>query len=1008
MQNKGAIVFLAITLALVSIYQLSFTGATYMVKRDARIYANGDLSLEANYLDSIASLPKEDWNFLGFTFRECQSKEINLGLDLKGGMNVILEVEVQDIVLALSNYSADRNFNEALKIAKQRQLESQTDYLDLFHRAYEELDPNARLAAIFSTIELKDKVNFNSTNEEVIRVLKSESESAIENAFNILRTRIDRFGVTQPNISRLEGRGRILIELPGVKDPQRVRTLLQGTASLEFWETYENGEILPFLSQANDILRDIQRSQQKQQTQQTPQATGDLTQTSEAGTQDTTATEGQESLIDLIRGETQDTTEIKTLEEFSRQNPLFGALRPNVSNDGQPFQGSVVGMAHYRDTARVNRYLAMNQIRAIFPRDVRFFWSQDPFKFDDTESYYELHAIKVTTRDGRAPLDGGAITAARPSTGMTGSDINVDMSMNSEGAKIWARMTRENIGRSIAVVLDGYVRSAPRVNQEIKGGNSEISGDFTLEEAEDLANILKSGKLPAPARIVQDTVVGPSLGKEAVSSGLNSFALAFLIVLAYMVFFYSRRAGLVADIALLTNLFFMMGVLASLNAVLTLPGIAGIVLTIGMSVDANVIIYERIREELRAGKGIKLAVADGYKNAYSAIIDGNVTTLLTGIVLYVFGTGPIKGFATTLVIGIITSLFSAIFITRIIYDTMLKKNKTLTFSIKATENFMKNTAVNFIGLRKTFYVVSLIVIAIGVGSLFTRGLSQGIDFTGGRSYIVQFDQSVRTDEVSTALGEVFEQNPQVVTYGSDNQVKITTKYRVDEPGVDSEVELTLFEGLKDFLPGVTFEEFIESYRTGSETVGPTIARDIKIKAVWAIGLSLLVVFLYIFLRFRNWQYGLGAVASLVHDTLFVLGLYSLLYGLLPFSLDIDQAFIAAILTVIGYSVNDTVIIFDRIREFKGIYRKRPRAEVMNMALNSTLSRTINTSFTTLVVLLSIFLFGGEVIRGFVFALLIGIAVGTYSSLFVATPIVFDTLGKRDIRESTKEKDRESK
>jgi len=1004
MQNKGAIVFLAITLALVSIYQLSFTGATYMVKRDARSYANGDLRLETQYLDSIASLPKEDWNFLGFTFRECQAKEINLGLDLKGGMNVILEVEVQDIVMALSNYSTDRNFNEALRIAKQRQLESQTDYLDLFQRAYEELDPNARLAAIFSTIELKDKVNFNSTNEEVIRVLKSESETAIENAFNILRTRIDRFGVSQPNISRLEGRGRILIELPGVKDPQRVRTLLQGTASLEFWETYENGEILPFLSQANDVLREIQKSEQSQQTIQEQSPSDDMTQPAETAVQDTTATEGQESLLDLIKGETQDTTQIGTLEEFTRQNPLFGVLRPNVSNDGQPFQGSVIGMSHFRDTAKVNRYLAMNQIRAIFPRDVRFFWSQDPFKFDESESYYELHAIKVTTRDGRAPLDGGVITAARPSTGMTGSDIKVDMSMNSEGAKVWARMTRENIGRSIAVVLDGYVRSAPRVSVEIKGGNSEISGDFTLEEAEDLANILKSGKLPAPARIVQDTVVGPSLGKEAVRSGLNSFAIAFLIVLAYMVFFYSRRAGMVADIALLANLFFIMGVLASLNAVLTLPGIAGIVLTIGMSVDANVIIYERIREELRAGKGIKLAVADGYKNAYSAIIDGNVTTLLTGVVLYVFGTGPIKGFATTLVIGIITSLFSAILITRIIYDTMLKKNRALTFSIKATENFMKNTSINFIGLRKTFYIVSVVVLLVGIGSLVTRGLSQGIDFTGGRSYIVKFDQSVRTDEIASSLGSVFEQNPQVVTFGADNQVKITTKYRIDEPGVDSEVEMALFEGLKDYLPGVTFEEFIENYRTGSETVGPTIARDIKIKAVWAIGLSLLVMFIYIFIRFRNWQYGLGAVASLVHDTLFVLGLYSLFYGILPFSLDIDQAFIAAILTVIGYSVNDTVIIFDRIREYKGIYRKRPRAEVMNMAINSTLSRTINTSLTTLLVLLAIFLFGGEVIRGFVFALIIGIGVGTYSTIFVATPIVFDSLGKKDI----KEKDKESK
>jgi SecD/SecF fusion protein len=988
MQNKGAIVFLAITLALVSVYQLSFTGATYMVKRDARSYAKGDLEKESAYLDSVASLPKEQWNFLGFTFRECQAKEINLGLDLKGGMNVILEVSVDDIVMALSNYSTDKNFTEALRIAKERQKESQADYLDLFQRAYEELDPNAKLAAIFSTIELKEKINFNSSNEDVIKVLKSESEGAIDNAFNILRTRIDRFGVTQPNISRLEGRGRILIELPGVKDPQRVRSLLQGTASLEFWETYDNGEILPYLSQANDVLREIERIDQAATRSPEQAPAGEIADTAKA--------KGEESLLDLLAKETGDTTVAKTLEEFTMQNPLFGLLRPNVSNDGQPMGGSVVGLAHHRDTAKVNRYLAMNQIRSIFPRDVKFFWSQDYFKFDDSHTLYELHAIRVTTRDGRAPLDGGVITSARPSTGVTGSDIKVDMAMNSEGAKIWARMTRENIGKSIAVVLDGYVRSAPRVNTEIKGGNSEITGGFTLEEAEDLANILKSGKLPAPAKVMQDTVVGPSLGKEAIRAGVSSFMIAFLIVLAYMVFYYSHRAGLVADTALLVNMFFMMGVLASLNAVLTLPGIAGIVLTIGMSVDANVLIYERIREELRAGKGVKLAIADGYKNAYSAIIDGNVTTLLTGIVLYTFGTGPIKGFATTLVIGIITSLFSAIFITRIIYDTMLKRNKTLTFSIKATENFMKNSKIDFLGKKKIFYAVSAIFIVVSVGSLFTRGLSQGIDFTGGRTYVVAFDQPVRTDQVAASLGEVFGSNPQVVTFGSENQVKISTKYRVDEPGVDSEVEAILFQGLSEYLEGVTMEEFLSDYRKSSETVGPTIALDIKIKAMWAIGLSLIVMFLYIFIRFRNWQFGLGAVAALLHDTLFVLGIYSLGYGFLPFSLEIDQAFIAAILTVIGYSVNDTVIVFDRIREFRGLYRKRPRAEVMNLALNSTLSRTINTSFTTLLVLLAIFIFGGEVIRGFVFALLIGIGVGTYSSLFVATPLVYDTLGKQDV------------
>jgi len=989
MQNKGAIVFLAITLTLVSIYQLSFTGATYMVKRDARDYAKGDLHKELNYLDSIASLPKSEWNYLGFTFKECQSKEINLGLDLKGGMNVILEVSVEDIVRAMSNYSTDKNFNEALRIAKEMQKESQDDFLDLFKTAYTELDPNARLAAIFSTIELKQQINFNSSNDEVIKVLKTESDGAIDNAFNILRSRIDKFGVTQPNISLLEGRGRISIELPGVKDPKRVRSLLQGTASLEFWETYNNGEILPYLSQANDVLKEVTRVVKADVAEL---AAGDQGET----TTDTTKVTGEETLLDLVGKEGADTTVANTLEEFTLQNPLFGILRPNVTPEGQPYPGSGVGLTHYRDTAKVNSYLSMNQIRAIFPRDVRFFWSHAPVEYDETKTLYELHAIKVTTRDGRAPLDGGVITSARPSTGVTGSDITVDMSMNSEGAKTWARMTRENVNRSIAIVLDGYVRSSPNVGGEIKGGNSEISGNFTLEEAEDLSNILKSGKLPAPAKILQDTVVGPSLGKQAIQSGFSSFAIAFVIVLAYMIFYYSRRAGLISDIALLVNMFFMVGVLASLNAVLTLPGIAGIVLTIGMSVDANVLIYERIREELRAGKGVKLAISDGYKNAYSAIIDGNVTTLLTGIVLYVFGTGPIKGFATTLVIGIVTSLFSAIFITRIIYDSMLKRNAKLTFSVKATENLLKNTKINFIGLRKIFYVLSGTLILIGLVSIFTRGLSQGIDFKGGRTYVVQFDQPVKTGEISASLGKVFGINPQVVTFGSDSQVKISTVYRIEEPGVDTEVEALLYEGLSEYLNGVTLDQFLEDNRKSSETVGPTIALDIKIKAMWAIGLSLIVMFIYILIRFRNWQFGLGAVTALIHDTLIVLGIYSLGYGFFPFSMEIDQAFIAAILTVIGYSVNDTVIVFDRIREFRGLYKKRPRAEVMNLALNSTLSRTINTSLTTILVLLSIFIFGGEVIRGFVFALLIGIVVGTYSSLFVATPIVYDTLGKQDV------------
>jgi SecD/SecF fusion protein len=984
MQNKGAIILLAIVLGLVSIYQLSFTGATYMVKRDARNFAKGSLVAEAKYVDSISTLPKDQWSFLGYTFKECLKKEINLGLDLKGGMNVILEVAVEDILKALSNYNPDKTFNDALALAKQRQKQSQSDFLTLFGAAFKELDPNARLASIFGTVDLKDKINFNSTNEEVLQVLSSQIDIAITNAFNILRTRIDRFGVTQPNITQLATKGRILIELPGVNNPERVRELLSGTASLEFWETYENSEVIGYLSQANNLLRDLQVSVQK---------STDSVQTNVATVkQDTTKKE--ETLLDIIKKDTTKAAEAQSLEQFTNQNPLFGILRPHVDQQGQPIPGSMVGLASFRDTSAVNRYLKMNQVKSIFPRDVRFFWSQNPYKYDASKSMYELHAIKVTSRDGRAPLDGGVITSARPSSGVVATDIKVDMAMNAEGAKTWARLTRENINRCIAVVLDGYVRSFPRVSVEITGGNSEITGDFSLEEAQDLSNILMSGKLPAPARIVSDTVVGPTLGKEAIQSGFTSFFIAFVLVLFYMVFYYSKSAGTISDIALFSNIFLLFGVLASLNAVLTLPGIAGIVLTMGMAVDANVLIYERIREELRHGKGIKLAISDGYKMAYSAIIDSNVTTLLTGVVLYTFGTGPIKGFATTLVIGILTSLFTAIFVTRLIYEWRLKKNANLTFSIKLTSNIMRNTHIDFIGMRKYFYAASIAITILGIGSLVVRGLSLGIDFTGGRTFVVKFDQPVKTAEVAKNLTLAFGEMPQVVTYGSSNTVKITTKYKIDETGMEDEVDTKLYEGLNGMAGGnLSKEEFLLKHRESSETISPTISTDITIKAFWAVGIALIIIFLYIFIRFRNWQYGFGAVASLFHDTLFVIGIYSLLWGIMPFSMEIDQAFIAAILTVIGYSVNDTVIVFDRLREYLPIYRKRPVKEVLNMAMNSTLSRTINTSLTTLLTVIAIFIFGGPVIRGFVFALMIGITVGTYSSIFIASMLMYDTTPK---------------
>ncbi len=988
MRNKGAILFLIVTVTLVIIYHLSFTVVTSLVKKDAAAYAVGDLIKESDYLDSIASLTKDEWSYLGNTYRECQEKEINLGLDLKGGMNVILEISVIDIIKSLSNYSTDSTFVQALNLASEYQRDSQDDFVTLFGRSFKEVDPNARLAAIFNTIELKNKIDFNSTNQDVLDVIRAETESAISNSFNILESRINRFGVSQPSIQKIGSQGRIMIELPGVKDPERVRKLLQGTANLEFWETYEYSEVAPYLMEANNKLRTILGVGQVKDTSLVS-AAGDTAE-SQVVSSDTS-----KSLLDLMESDSlKEPEETQDLARFKKENPLFAVLYPNTTRDGKFVPGSVIGFSHYRDTARVNNYLNMEQVHAIFPRDLKFVWHWKPYKYDDTQNLFELHAIKVTTRDGRPPLGGDVITAAREEFDNTTGDAQVSMNMNTEGAKTWARMTRENVNRCIAIVLDGYVRSAPRVNQEIKGGSSQITGDFTITEAQDLANILKSGKLPAPAKIAQETIVGPSLGKEAIQAGMNSFLIAFVVVLLYMIFYYSYRAGTVADIALVTNMFFLMGVLASLGAVLTLPGIAGIVLTIGMSVDANVLIYERIKEELRAGKGIKLAIKEGYNNAYSAIIDANVTTLITAAILFFFGTGPIKGFATTLGIGILTSLFSAIFITRIIFEKLLDKNAKFSFSNRFTENLFQNSKIKFIEKRKIFYGVSAVLVIVSIVALSTKGLNQGVDFTGGRTYVVRFQETHSTVEVQGLLRDAFGEAPEVKVFGNDKQLKITTQYLIDESEADDMVEEKLYEGLKPILGAdVTKATFLSDYRESSQTVGPTIADDIKVRAVWVIGLALLFTFLYIVLRFRNWQFGMGAIMALLHDSLIVLGIFSLLDGVLPFSLEIDQAFVAAILTVVGYSVNDTVVVFDRIREYIGLYRKRERSEILNIALNSTLSRTISTSLSTFIVLLTIFIFGGEVIRGFTFALMVGVVVGTYSSLFVATPVVYDTIKK---------------
>ncbi len=1000
MRIKGAILTLTIALSLACLYQLSFSWVTYRVEKKAREYANGDYTKEVHYLDSVSG--KVVYNFLylkKYTYKDTKERMINLGLDLKGGMNVILEVSVVDIVRSLANFSPDTTFNKAIVIAKEMQKNSQDDYITLFGRAFERIDPNAKLAVIFNTFELKEKVNLTSTNEEVLRVIRKEADDAIDNSFNILSSRIDKFGVVQPVIRQLDTKGRIEVQLPGIKEQERVRKLLQGTANLEFYETYENTEIWSGLVEANSRIRDYMAANNNI----TPDTTLAQKVASSSSLPDTTS-KSKLNLLQKIKGDS-----VKKGDSIQSNNdmPLFTVLQPNVNQEGQPQPTSKIGYAETKDTALVNRYLSLKQVRNLFPNNIRFYWSSKPSdvkfqsKTDGGEvNMFELHAIK-TNKDGRPVLTGDVVTSASPQYGQNQSSAEVSMNMNAEGTKNWARITKDNINRCIAIVMDQNVFSAPVVNTEITGGSSSISGMKDYAEANDLAIVLKSGKMPAPARIVQEEIVGPSLGQESINSSLISFVIAFILVLVYMIFYYNR-AGWIADIALIVNVFFIVGVLASLGAVLTLSGMAGIVLTLGMAVDANVIIYERIREELRHGKGLKLAITDGYKHAYSAIIDGNVTTLLTGVILFIFGSGPIQGFATTLIIGILTSLFSAIFISRLVFERLLSKNKDIPFSIPMTANLLHNVNFDFIGKRKMFYTISSIVIGIGLVSMFTQGFNMGVDFKGGRTYVVRFNQDVNTGDIQNQLSTVFDgEAPEVKTYGSENQVKITTKYMVDavsdeNTDVDSLVEAKLYQGLKPTIGNnVTFTTFTNDYRQSSMKVGSTVSDDIKMGALFAVLFSLIGIFLYIFIRFRDWRFGLGGIVSLTHDVLIVLGLYSIFYKIMPFSLEVDQAFIAAVLTVIGYSINDSVIIFDRIREWTGLYPKRDRKELFNGAMNSTLGRTMNTSLTTLFVLLVIFIFGGEVIRGFIFALLVGIGVGTYSSVMNAAPVVFDAMQWRD-------------
>ncbi|MEI6173194.1 MAG: protein translocase subunit SecDF [Bacteroidota bacterium] len=1061
MQHKGVVKFFAITFILVCLFQLSFTFISYYYSGKADDYSNsaqvtamakqkaqGNALKEEYYYDSLSKSRLEYFNdsmanvgvynilVKKYTLKDVREREINLGLDLKGGMNVTMAVSVPDVIRALSGYNQDPTFLKALVKATDKEKTSTRDFVDLFAESFKETDPNAKLAAIFNTVELKDKINYNSTNDEVIKVIREESNAAIDRTYNILTTRIDRFGVVQPNIQKLQTAGRILIELPGIKDPERVRKLLQGTAQLEFWETYQFPTLQPFFAEANKKLVSILTTGQdtlvadstlKADTAATAKAIASKQTLAEkkepvkkelAKKADTAKAKADTSkgnaLLNKLNKDTSKTAAMnkqkESFEDYAKINPLFAYLNPAIyqNKDGQYVAGqtAMVGRAFIKDTAHVNHMLRLT--KNMFPRDMKLAWTVKPRA--ESKDVLELVALKVTSRDGSPALGGDVIVSARQDYDQNGR-VEVSMSMNSEGARIWKRLTGDNIGKQVAIVLDGFVYSYPNVNSEIPNGMSSITGgEMTVEEAQDLANILKAGKLPAPARIVAEEVVGPSLGQESINAGLLSFVIAFIGVLLYMSLYYNG-AGHVADIALFANVFFLFGVLASIGAVLTLPGIAGIVLTLAMAVDSNVIIYERMREEIRAGKGMRLVVKDGFHHALSAIIDGHVTTILTGIVLYIFGSGPVQGFATTLVLGLLLSLFSSIFIARLVFEWMLDRNMTITTGNKYTMDLFQHTKINFIGLRKKMYLLSLIIIIPGLISLVVRGLDPGLDFTGGRSYIVRFDQNVSTNAVRESLRKTFGESPEVKTFGPKNQVKITTKFMINERNqqADSIVSNRLFDGVKGFYKTPLTMDAFKANTAGkivgelsSQRVDPTISYSLVWKAFMAVFFSLIIIFVYIALRFKNWQFGLGGVTALFHDSLIIIGVFSLFWGVLPFSMEVDQSFIAALLTIIGYSIMDTVIIFDRIREYRALYPKRELSDNINGAINSTLGRTINTSGVTLVTLIIIFIFGGEVLRGFTFALIIGVVIGTYSSVFNATPVAYDILMWQKRRKEKKE------
>ena len=1015
MQNKGFVKVFAVLLALVCIFYLSFSFVTrHYEKKAEKITALQGEAAGQHYLDSLANEPV----YLGvWSLKECREMGIGLGLDLKGGMNVILEVSVPDVVEALADHKDEPNFKQAISQAKQETKEGKGDFITLFVKDYKALAPNSNLAELFATQQLRGKVNTKTPDREVEKVLRDEVKAAIDNSFNVIRTRIDRFGVVQPNIQALEGQeGRIMDELPGIKEPERVRKLLQGSANLEFWETYTTTEAVPFLVQLDSKLAaagvEGSEAEAENANEATAEAAPEAAPAEEAKADSTSADDALAAIAKGANAATaEDKAEAQTTvadEQALKQHPILARLQ--VLNQDN---GACVGYANKRDINIISELLETPEAKAILPTEMKLLWGVKGI--DKNDEVYELYAIKVTERNGRAPLEGDVVTDAKDEYDQNSRPC-VSMQMNVEGARRWAALTKANVHRPIAIVLDNYVYSAPNVQNEITGGNSQITGNFTAEDTRDLANVLKSGKMPAPANIVSEEIVGPTLGKESIRQGFISVILAFIALMIYMVLMYGFRPGMVANCALLFNLFFILGILTSFQAALTLSGIAGMVLTLGMAVDANVLIFERTKEEMRGGKPVRQAMQAGYSNAFSAIIDSNVTSVLTGIILYYFGTGPIRGFATTYIIGIVISFFTAVYLTRVVFDTMMSKDKwlDLTFTTPLSRKFLSNTNFNFMGAYKRSFAIFGVIVILSVLSWAIRGFSRSIDFTGGRNFVVLFEKEVSPESVRPLFAEAFpESNTSVIALGTEGKtLRISTNYRIDEDGmdVDSEIEQKLFDVLKaggQLSQDLTVDNFINrDERAGgsiisSQKVGPSIAENITRGAIVSVILALIVIFVYILVRFRNVAFSVGAITALAVDTIFILGMYSACWGWMPFSLEIDQTFIGALLTCIGYSINDKVVVFDRIRENLGLYPKRDKQLLFNQSLNATLTRTINTSVSTLIVLLFIFAFGGASIRSFAFAMMLGVIIGTLTSMFIAAPVAYLVMGRKIKEEEAK-------